>query len=82
MWDRKENRKGLLCQYLRTGQLFKPGPASFHEYNWRGELKCQKEGDDAELHFCGMIFLSEHKISIIKIFTRWALDIIVTGTIN
>lgn len=55
---------------MRTGQLFKTGPASFHEYTWHGELKCQKEGDDDEPLFHGMILLSEHKISKIKLFTR------------
>lgn len=53
MWSRVKNRKELLCQYLRTGQLFKPGPAMFHEYVWHGELK---EVDDTELQFCSIFF--------------------------
>lgn len=69
MWGRVENSKEWLCQYLRTGQLFKSGPAAFHEYVWHGELE---EVDDIELQFCRVIFfLSEYKIQKIKLFTIW-----------
>lgn len=53
MWGRVENRKQFLCQYLRTGQLFKSGPATIHEYVWDSELK---EVDDTELKFSRIFF--------------------------
>lgn len=53
MWARVENRKELLCQYLRTGQLFKSGPATSPEYVWHNELK---EVDDTELQFSRVFF--------------------------
>lgn len=58
---RQGNRKELLCQYLRTGQLFKSDPATIHEYVWHGELK---EADDIEQQFCRFLwvfFLSVYK---------------------
>lgn len=53
MWGRVENRKELLCQHLRTEQLFKSGPATSPEYVWHSELK---EVDDTELQFSGFFF--------------------------
>lgn len=53
MWGRMENRKELLCQYLRTGQLFKSGPATSLEYVWYSEMK---EVDETELQFCRVFF--------------------------
>lgn len=80
MWGRVDNRKELLCQYLRTGQLFKSGPATSPEYVWHSELK---EVDGTELQFSGGFFsVWIWDFKKIKLFTMWDLNIIMSGTNN